>query len=364
MDEGWSLYDPYDVRGLFYEWREIGRRPFEVHVAPVDALPDRPARVLDAIARDLAAWTGAAPEPGPWQRPLRDHSRPFRDLPFVWNGRTMLAARPHLATALAERPDYAAYARERRIEEARRELDDRSARLALDETPEGRAMLARVDSPGPRDLERHLAAWLGDVPAVDAFGAWEIEAVARVLDGRAEGEPGFADLYAAAYRLFFVPSYARILAPLVLGRDPASGLVGLWRIVLPREVWIDMRKKGYDEHIEYGRIPMDFLPERPLGHWLAERLASTRPDLARAIGAAGLVPAEIVYQSLVKPRRRNPPHAYDEVRVTLRFRGASAGELELIAELDHGVLRAVEVRSTADPTLAAAIEGEIRGQLP
>ena len=296
----------------------------------------------------------------------------------MWNGRTALAARPHLAAALAERPDYAAYARDRATDEARRELDDRALRLArssrgltpervrqaLAESPEGRAIQARVDTPGPRDLERHLAAWLGDVHAADAFRAWELDAVARVLAGEADGEPTFADLYAAAYRLFFAPSYARILTPLVVGRDPASGAVGLWRIVLPRTVWIGWRKRGFED-VEYQRIPMDLVPERPLGLWLAERLVSAHVDLPDRLRAAGLGPANLAYESLVKPRHRDPGRAFARSRVTLRLADARDGELVLIADLDLDgpagapALRAIQVRSMGDSSrteLASTIE--------
>jgi len=378
-DDG-SLYDAVEVAGSWFStWREIGSRPFEVRVAPIADLPDRPARVLDTIARNVLAQEAPVPDPGRRQRPPAHHARPFRDLLFLWNGRTALAVRPQLAVALAERPEYAAHARDRTVEEARLELDDRAARLArsshgltpervrqaLAESPEGRAILVRAERPGPRDLERHLAAWLGDLPAADVFRSWELDAVARVFAGDTTGTPSFDEAYRAAYRLFFAPSYARILTPLVLGRDPTNGAVGFWRIVLPRAAWIGLRKKGYDEHVEYGRIPLDLLPDRPLGVWLAERLTTAHPDLVRTLRTAGLVPAELDYESLVKPRQRDPGRAYDRARVTLRLADAREGALVLIADLDRDgpeaapSVRAVEVRSAADPRLthlAMAIE--------
>jgi len=376
-DDGF-LYDANEVEGTWLNaWREIGDRPFDVRAAPLPALPDRPALVLDAIARELMARRAAAPDPGPRQIPPERHARPFRDLPFLWNGRTTLAVRAQLAAALAERPEYAAYARERTLAEARRELDDLArtsrglaperVRQALAESPEGRAILSRAERPGPRDLERHLAAWLGDVPAVDAFRAWELDAVARVLAGDTTDTPSFAQAYRAAYRLFFAPSYVRILTPLVVGRDRASGSLGFWRIVLPRTAWIGPRKKDFAD-IESQHVPLDLVPDRPLGVWLAERLARAPAELLDRLRSTGLAPLDLSYGSLVKPKQRDPGRAYDQARVTLRLADWHGGKLVLVADLDRDgpeappAIRSLAVRASDDPALAdlaAALEAAL-----
>jgi len=322
-DDG-LLYDSQEVDGAWTNgWREIGSRPFEIVVSAPEELPTLPEHALDAIARALAKHKGPVPSPGPRQEPIERHARPFRDLPLVWNGRTALAARTSLAHALAERPEYAAYAQKRSEEEIRRLLDDEATRIvktspgttrermreALAVSPEGQALLARAEKPGPRELTRHLGAWIGDVPAVDVFRAWELQAIARELAGEPDIEPAFEEAYQAAYRLFFVPSYARILSPLVMGKDPKTGAVGLWRFVLPQVVWIGARKKDLDDP-EYRRVPMDLVPDRPLGLLLARQIA----DETRG---KGLTPTELTYEPLVDSNQLEPGKAFDHVRVTL-----------------------------------------------
>ncbi len=373
-DDG-QLYDSQEVEGAWFNgWREIGSRPFEIDAPAIVDLPTRPESALDTIARELLKHTGPVPDPGPRQIPIERHARPFKDLPFLWNGRTAFAARSDLALALAEIPEYAAYTRTRTEKEVNRLLDDEAARIvrtskgmardrmrdALAASPEGQALLARAENPGPRELERHLAAWIGDIPVADVFRDWELQAIARVLDGTADPDPPFDDAYRAAYGVFFVPSYARLLAPLVLGKDPKTGAIGMWRFVLPRTVWIGPRKRDFDDP-ESRRVPMDLVPDRPLGLLLARKIAEeTR--------GTGLAPRRLTYEPLVKPKQFDPGRAFTDVRVSLYLVDPKGRDLLVIADLvrddDHPVVRAADVQSPSLKDLSAAIKGTLLVSAP
>jgi von Willebrand factor type A domain len=375
-DDG-SLYDSQAVEAAWFnDWREFGSRPFEIHAPAIADLPTRPESALDAVARELMKHTGPVPDPGPRQIPIESHARPFKDLPFIWNGRTAFAARSELALALGEIEEYAAYTRARTQKEVNRLLDDEATRIArtskgmarermrdaLAASPEGQALLARAENPGPREFERHLAAWIGDVPAADVFRDWELQAIAHALDGRPDTEPPFDEAYQAAYRLFFVPSYARILAPLVMGKDPKSGAIGLWRFVLPRTVWIRARKRDFDDP-EFRRVPMDLVPDRPLGLWLARKIAEeTR--------GKGLAPQQLTYEPLVKPKKFDPDRAFTDVRVSLYLVDRKGRDLLITADLARGddhsepIVRAAEVQSPSLKEIAQAITGTLSVSAP
>ncbi len=83
---------------------------------------------------------------------------------------------------------------------------------------------------------------MGDIPTHDLFVRWEIERINRALL-RDEPIPddAFPEEWRALRRLFFVPSYARVLALLAPVYDPERDVIGFYRVVLPRPSWFARR---------------------------------------------------------------------------------------------------------------------------
>ena len=333
-DEG-TLYSSDDVEREWYNaWPAARLRPFVVQLAPADELPASPVETLDRILPALRA-LGDEVEIGTRQRPRSDHARPFHDVGVLWNGWSWLEFRRALALALAQREDYRssvdrglAAEADRALESLRERVRKAAPELAserIDEiartSPAGQAIVERAARPGARDLARFLGAWLGDVSAADLLAAWEARAITASLAGE-RGADLAAD-YEALRRLFFVPSYARVLVPLVPGRDPTLGRIGFWRIVLPRSEHMLWRVKGWKGNDEVGNLPFDLVPPRPLGILAIESRARADPDSIARLRREGFTANAVRYEPLGPPYRRDPVHAFDHVRVTVEFKNGS-----------------------------------------
>jgi hypothetical protein len=380
------LYDPDELtRSTFNGWLQLRTRRFEVTLPPVEQLPTEPVRLMDDLARHALSVAGARPETFPRHRPVERHARPFHDYPMLVHGHVLLENRPRLARALWAQPDYRDQAQRKLLAEAdakmrvlrkklRRaapDLGDDLLDVVLYQSPEAQAVLARVETPSELDLQRHLAAWLGDVPAAELFARWEAD---RIDDLLVEGPPpplgsSFYDEWHELRRIFFAPSYARVLAPLSPGYDPEQDRIGFWRIVLPRIAWFQERLKGPLGNPRYDSLPMDLIPDLPLGYWLVENELAGRRQLARRLSARGYRVTSLTLEPLTPPRKRDPRKAFRRSRVTLILEAEAAGPTgparsEWIAELELRKkslwpdLSSLSITAQGDERLAALIADE------
>lgn len=349
MDPG-PLYSTLEVtRWEINSWIDLKIRPFEVPAPDLADLPDRPVGVLDRLAQQVQDLADAAPPTDSRKLPAPLHSRPFADLPGLVNGRTFLDARPTLARALFRQPGYGAWARARLAQDVgveRAALAERFRGLApalsaaqleqvVDASPAGRRLRQRVEEATDDDLRPYLAAWLGDVSAHDLFTGWEVDHAGRLLAGEPRTE-SFLQAWEALRRVFFVPSYARVLTLLHPVHDTIGGRIGFWRVILPRVSWIQPRVQG-QRHPEFSDLPLDLVPDVPLGfHALHEQLIRG-PELGRRLRAEGYRVTAIRYELLGKAWKRDPPRAFHAARVTVSLRpaleGAESGGLQLIADM-------------------------------
>ncbi len=248
--EATRLYDPEHLDGAGS--RKI-RDVFEPRIE--DRAIDAPLPGLAEVAKH-----DAAPQDGLRALLRIEASRPSspesRTRPgFLVHGRTFLAYRDVLARALYRRPDYRAFAR-RAIREARlrglrgvieAEVPPQEASSRLERL---RRMLEGEDwDPTEAELEATLAAWLGDVAAVDLAAALETDLARAALAGR-EPDP-IERAWPALARWFPPPTEVRIVTPLVPGYDPERGVVGFYRVVLGRP--------------EPTGPPRGLVPDAPLG---------------------------------------------------------------------------------------------------
>jgi hypothetical protein len=243
--------------------------------------------------------------------------------------------RPRLAHALFLIPEYHDWATASLRKEADREFrawrtrlleptsshPERGAIEAARESREGARILARASSPSERDLERHLAAWLGDVPAHTLFARWEATWIGRLLESAASDSAvsRFPDDWSTLRRVFFVPSYARSLTLLAPLHDPASDRIGYYRVVLPRAGWLLPRVQGPTKDEDRSDIPLDLVPERPLAYLVMQHLLAAHDALARGLAERSLKPTAVLYELLGKPRTWDPERAFRHARVSIDF---------------------------------------------
>jgi hypothetical protein len=329
------LYDPMSRSWIRWnQWIKLSTRPFEIPLQAPNSLPRRPEEILDELAAEALLAAGREVETDPRQRPEKWHARPYSDLPVIFHGRALLEMRPRLAHALFLIDEYREWTMNRLQAEARAELEameDRlqrrapqypaeAVRAAVQQSPQARRSRERAREPRETDLQRYLGAWLGDIPTHDLFVRWEILRINRLLSG--ESSPhgdGFASEWQALRRLLFVPSYARVLALLIPVHDPERDVIGFYRIVLPRPSWFEPRLRGYTKHPEWTRLPLDLLPERPLGYWTLETIRRSRPELDRVLRELGFRVVDLSYASLEKARKQNPRRAFHRTRVRIEL---------------------------------------------
>jgi hypothetical protein len=365
--ESGTLYDPDNVflfRGS--EWPLFRTRPFVLPLPAPASLPDAPEAWLDELAGEVLS-RPAPPEIDGRMRPEADHARPHLDLSLV-HGTTFHDVRPSLARAMALDPAYREWARERLEREGQRELAEIAerirarvpgtspdqARTAAGESEEGRRVILRMAQPTDHDLARWLGAWLGDVSAHDLFVAWEGRAVrAALAEGRPSGPSGeagrspsrprhgtagevpFEDRWRALRRVFFAPSYGRVLVPFRPVRDDDGDRIGFWRVVLPRPSWMLPRVDGRFDDPDWNGLPLDLVPDLPLAYMALGDALDREPRLRSRAAELGLAEGEVDvhYESRVKPRRQRPATAFDEARIELRVANAEGVALVLTADV-------------------------------
>jgi Ca-activated chloride channel family protein len=334
-------------------WLRQKTRPFEFEVPRPRDLPTRVEQLMPALADHAVAVADDPVENAPLQIPVELHARPYHDYPMLLHGKTFLDLRPSLARALFSYPEYRAWTGEKLREQAGDELEELKRRFssrtqtrdpsildaAARQSREGREILRRAERPTAVDLESYLAAWLGDVSAHELFARWEIDRINALLeDGPdAVGFDEFRERWSETRRIFFVPSYARILTLLSPVLDEEQGRIGYWRVVLPRASWMLRRVKGYRKRTDYADLPMDLLPDLPLALWVVDRTRAERGAIFETLERGGYRVVETHYELLGKPYRHDPRRGFRETRIEVLFHGAGPNaeltELRLIAEV-------------------------------
>ena len=307
----------------------VGARDVHVRAPALEALPGSLVEVLDTLVPS----DGVEPD---WRSP------------YIVEGSALLAQRARIAASLfATRGDYRDFALQRlhrlageelaAIERDFRrtfpELSDREVANVARASRAGRRVVEAARTPTDADLARVLAAWLGDIHAQDLLVEWERRLVNRRLAGSSLEAAGRWKRLRDAWAM---PRQFRVAGPLVLVRDPARDLVGLWRVVLPRPEWFIERASAEVTSSEW---PEDRLPERPLGLWLVDELAKTPGVLSRLSGYSC---TGVEYESMDPAWRSTPEHPYRRVRVALTFdarestdaghRAIVQAEIELLPE--------------------------------
>jgi hypothetical protein len=259
--------------------------------------------------------------------------------------------RPRLARALYAHPEYRRWVLERLRREAETDLKalmDRYRRRfpetdpvllerVVTETDEARRIRARARTPSEVDLQRWLAAWLGDVSAHDLFVVWEVGLVNRWLNEESPDIDSLEDRWRALRDLLFVPSYSRVLALLSPVHDPEADRIGYWRVVLPRSGWMQTRMKGYRRDLDLSDLPLDLVPEVPMALWLFSEIERSRPELIVGWREQGYRVTSIAYDLTSKPAKHDPVRAFRETRLTLSLetgrREGGSPHLSLTADL-------------------------------
>jgi hypothetical protein len=340
-ENGVADYDPFQSP-------LIAAREIRVDAPSLDALPTDPATAVASLLLDDVAKSDGV-------------SRSFMD------GGAFLAQRAQIAASLfAHRPDLHdfAVARLGRFAEVElRAIAQDFARMFPKVPPAEVEAIARASRAGTRalksashptdaDLARVLAAWIGDVHAVDLMRALE----RLLIDRRIEAAPtGDAErLWAAAVARFGLPSRIRIETPLTLVHDPGQDVVGFVRVVLPRpEVF---RERG---------VPIDKrLIRRPLALGLIDRFV-VDPRVAGALADGGYRATSIGYRALSVPFKHDPGLPYEEARVTVRLEAPAPDGVEPLRIVVEGDVRAsgsgpmtvarLVPKVTGDPGLAALL---------
>ncbi len=330
METG-SLYDPWGNLPYGINWfLSLDVRPAWVPVPSFDRLPTRPVELMEGLGREALQAALRGPPPGdPRMTPVEDYGRPFSDYESMVDGNRLLEIRPFIVEQLALEPSYRAWAEERWREDGRRWMARQVDRLrafspGLPETvlermaegsPEGKAILKRMKNPSFADLQPYLGAWLGEIPASDLFREWEMEQMNRLLAG--EPDDRFVEEWRELWKVFRAPSYARVLGLTGPVRDLEQDRIGFWRVVLPREAWIQMRVKGLKRHPDWNDLPMDLLPPRPFAYEELSRKLQGRQ------GGGDLADYRVLslkYELTGKPYRRTPARGWESARYALTLR--------------------------------------------
>jgi Mg-chelatase subunit ChlD len=346
--------------GLLYSTRTISRvahngwlgmqtRSFSFDVPGWQALPREPAELLDGMAGYALGLADFEPETDFRKRPDHKHARPYDDYEVVIQGRMLLEFRPRLGELLYQYPEYRGWLRKRLRTEAELEVDrlvERFRRYAPDETDgrlhelalqseSGRALLARAETPELRDLTHYLAGWLGDIPAHDLFVRWETIHLQRWLDSAESGapDPSFVNRWRELRRIFFVPSYTRVLAPLALGYDAETDRVGFWRVILPRPGIMLKRTQGLEKHPDYADLPLDLVPDLPLAYWALLRGYEEQHVVARGLAGSGAHVRDVRYEILDPAWKQGPERAFLTTRVLVQLDHPGGSSEELVAEI-------------------------------
>jgi len=220
---------------------------------------------------------------------LERGERPFKEGPDGslrlgpgWlQGQMLLELRGLLGRAIYSQPGYRAWAEARLWSLAREDL-----RLLLEqsglEEPERRRFLEATErrgyEPGPRDPQRVLADWLGDLTLDRLAAAVDREGAADALGGRSSIPAArVREAWSTLLSWFPPPTRVRVIAPLVPVHDAQRNVFGFYRIVLPVSL--------------EGQPPATVPPAVPIGTLLAESLqlggvqvdAVSYPEIGKAL---------------------------------------------------------------------------------
>jgi hypothetical protein len=299
---------------------------------------------------------------------------PSAPTPFLMEGNALLAQRARIATSLfAERADYHDFALDRLRRFAEDELRAIERDLARDYhgmPPDAIAAAARASRAGRRaieaaqtptdaDVARVLAAWIRDIPAAEVLQGVE----KRLVDARIRAQAtGSLEAHWTALReRFGTPANERIVAPLVLLRDPRQDLIGLVRIVLPRPE----RFFAPEHPLGRGEKPVDArLPLRPLALMLVDALAA-RTEVGAALAALRYDASSLAYEPLDPPDPRDRMRPFARACVTLTLEappqpGGSSPRARLDADVDGSgeslVILRLDAVVTGDSRLGALLQ--------
>jgi hypothetical protein len=236
--------------------------------------------------------------------------------PLLVSGNALLAQRARIAASLfAERSDYRNFAIARLTGLAEDEIRAIEREIARDfpdlpttsiaaiarSSRAGRRALDAARTPTDADLARVLAAWLSDVPARSLFRQWESRLIdARIASGR---DPSAGAKWTALRAHLARTEGARVVAPLILIRDPARDLIGFSRVVLPR-------RRGMNVSAE------DLIPERPLALELVDRVAAAH-GVGERLAAGGYRAVRIDEASRVPAWRTGFGDPFRQAHVTV-----------------------------------------------
>jgi len=338
---------------------KLTSRPFEIRLPRLDDLPDRPEQALDALARFALTTRDSDVKRDARKRPEDAHARPYDDYSGLVHGRVLLESREALARSLFLYEEYRDWVMQRLHDEAGQMLDALRDKLRLHagelpaadletillSTDEAQEILRRAGTPSGIDVQRYLTAWLGDISAHDLFVRWEIERLNLMLSDPddAGSLDAFHEEWTALRKVFFVPSYARMLTLLSPVYDRRRERVGFYRVILPRPSWFGPRLKGWKKHPEFVDLPLDLVPTLPLGYWALALALADDASVAATLRDGAYRVTGLRYELLDKARHQAPRKAFRHTRVTIELQSTSAAtspppELVLSAEidLDHG----------------------------
>jgi hypothetical protein len=379
VQEPGSLYSKYSTTSVEPSHDIVLKtRSFEMDVPPIDELPRRPVELFDRLAR----FAVSVSEEDLWRDPRRKNetvnARPYYDHPGILHGRSLLEVQTDLAVALFQQPEYRDWALAKLRDDASREIEEFLERLrrsapelsqeqleaVVRASPDTREILLRVARPAPIDIADKLGTWLGDVPAHDIFRRWEAERITRMLQ---EGGPE-ADIdstmreWRELRKIFFAPSYSRILGLAAPGYDPELDRIGFWRVVLPRPGWFLERVKAWKSSDYWEPPPLDLIPEIPIGLWALQQVLASHPDVAAHLKEGSYTARPVTYALLGKPRTQQPWRAFRRSAVEIVLDRNDAGddgtgmllraEVSLGKQLDDPEVTGVEIQARNDPALA------------
>jgi VWFA-related protein len=343
------LYSPADEGLAAHNPRvKIRARPFDFSLPPMEQLPGRPEEVMNDLARVALSVAAEEVETDPSKQPADQHARPFYDYPNLAHGMTFMEMRPVLARAAFLYPRYRDWALAKLDLEARAELDvlKESYRRRFPDYPEAMLETAalhsedaqrikfRASHPSEIDLQKHLAAWLGDIPAHELFLRWERDEINESLGASSAGLDAtrFIEAWRELRRVFFVPSYARSLTLLAPVYDRRCDCVGFWRVALPRSSWMGPRLREDEIYRDFARGHLDLIADRPFGLWVASELGRKNPELWSHLREHDYRTTQLDYELLGEPDTLLPATAFNNTRVRIRFESAPA-QLEVAANL-------------------------------
>ena len=326
-----NLWSPRQGRVWHNEKPRIETVAVEVSLPPTERLPTRPWALLPELADRLGSTDATGHD--------------WRAVPQFVHGGSLLEMREALAATALALPDYRRLAEAQLQQRAEQRLEELARRLALAvpaATPEqidlavrasarGQAVLAATQ-PTPSASVDDVAAWLGDVPAVELFRGWEMEAMRRALERPEDwvagvGWEAFIRSWQRIQPYFAAPVSARTLGLLLPARDLGSDRVGYWRVVLPRPAWIHERMVWGAAAIL--RHSNDLVPPNPYGVWMLGALEARGLSPAALLDGFRLVGMH--YRLAGFQRVADPRQAYQRFELVMRFEPmAASGQLQRV----------------------------------